>query len=482
MAYPSVEEITRWIEDAQALELPDQISMDRLTLHYLANRTWAAQLQECYKLNEQVLEYLDVMRASGDRLVELVRHALPDGRLEGDHATGYVTFLPDYPPTAAITIPAGTRVYAIPELSTEKLWYKTTVEATLGIGETEVTVAIEAEKNGPDSNTGPMTVRQMEGFISGIVDIENRLVITGGTEDETDAELRQRYFDAVIAPGKATHIMIERALLDLADVREVSLIDHGFGDVEVVVDYTGGIAEVNGDITECLDENLGGGVQARGCYGASVSGSTVIVTVNDTYGGEIWVRPTVHTGDEDTFSMTYLDMTGATQTANVTIPAGTHRGTMIKATMASEGSRAKKILTVTASGNNAYDILIGMGISGRLYNLPELVNVDVDLQIYQTSTPETDLLTKIETSVTNFINSLRIGERLEFSDVQRFVFNEFDPTAEDNIGRPFIGIDEIASLVITTITDTITAVGERLTIETDERLEPGTITATLAGA
>ena len=92
MSYPSVEEITQWIEDAQALELPDQISMDKLTLHYLANRSWAAQIQECYKLNEEVLEYLDVMRASGERLVELVRHALPAGRLEGDHATGYVTF------------------------------------------------------------------------------------------------------------------------------------------------------------------------------------------------------------------------------------------------------------------------------------------------------------------------------------------------------------------------------------------------------
>ncbi len=482
MSYPTVEEITQWIEDDQALELPDQISMDKLTLHYLANRTWAAQIQECYKLNEEVLEYLDVMRASGERLVELVRHALPAGRLDGDHATGYVTFLPDYPPTAAITIPAGTRVYAIPELSTEKLWYRTTVAATLGIGETEVTVAIVAEERGLDSNTGAMTIRQLEGFVSGIAEVENRLAITGGTEDETDAELRQRYFDAVIAPGKATPIMLERALLDLEDVREVKLINRGFGDVEVVVDYTGGIAAVCDDITDCLEENLGGGVQSSGCYGASVSGSTVIVSVNDAYGGEIWVRPTVHTGDEDTFSLTYLDMDGATQAANVTIPAGTHRGEMIKATMASAESRAKKILTVTPSGNNAYDILIGMGINGRLYNLPELISVDVALQIYQTDTPETDLLANIIDSVTAFINSLRIGERLEYSDVQRFIFNEFDPTAEDNIGRPIIGIDEIASLVISDSTDTITDVGDRLTIEEDGRFEPGTIEATLAGA
>ena len=110
-----------------------------------------------------------------------------------------------------------------------------------------------------------------------------------------------------------------------------------------------------------------------------------------------------------------------------------------------------------------------MGINGRLDNLPELIDVDVAVQVYQTDTPETDLLANIEASVTAFINSLRIGERLEYSDVQRFIFNQFDPTAEDNIGRPFIGIDEIASLIISTITDTITDVGDRLTIEEDGR-------------
>jgi len=72
-----------------------------------------------------------------------------------------------------------------------------------------------------------------------------------------------------------------------------------------------------------------------------------------------------------------------------------------------------------------------------------------------------------------------IGERIEFSDIQRFMFNEFDPDAEDNIGRAFIGIDEISDITISTVDATITQVGERLTIEEDSRFEPGTITVAL---
>lgn len=479
MTAPTVDELTERIEDAQAAELPDQISMDKLTLHYIANRIWAAELHEVYDLLELTLEHLDVLKATGSYLDVLVAHALPGGRLLGAKASGQVTFLADYAPDADITIPAGTRVYAIPELSSEKLWYVTTAEATLGTGLTEVTVAIEAEVRGLDSNTANYTILQFEGLIVGVSSCENRLDVTGGTEDESDTELRQRYWDAIVAPGKATEMMLERSLEDLADVKEVKLINYGFGDLGVVVDYSGGIADVSDDIVDCLQENIGGGVQARGCLGASVVGATAIVTVNDAYGGRIWVRPRIHIGTEDTFTMTYLDMDGVSQDASVTIPEGTHCGQMIEADMVSAGSRAKKILTVTPSGNNSYDILIGMGEAGLLYNLPELIAVDVSAHIYLTDTPETDLLANIEASVEAFIDSLMIGERIEFSDIQRFMFNEFDPDEDDNIGRAFIGIDEIADLTISTVDATITQVGQRLTIEEDGRFEPGTIEVAL---
>ena len=78
--------------------------------------------------------------------------------------------------------------------------------------------------------------------------------------------------------------------------------------------------------------------------------SQVVVLNDDVYGGQIWIRPRCFVAAEDTFSLTYADIDGVTQTANLTIPAATHRGEMILAEMATEDSRAKKILTVTPSG------------------------------------------------------------------------------------------------------------------------------------
>ncbi|MDD2836345.1 MAG: hypothetical protein PHY05_09365, partial [Methanothrix sp.] len=49
----------------------------------------------------------------------------------------------------------------------------------------------------------------------------------------------------------------------------------------------------------------------------------------------------------------------------------------------------------------------------------------------------------------DFANSHIIGENSEYSDVQRFPFNRFDPTATDSIGRPFIGIDSLVEMTVT---------------------------------
>jgi len=106
-----------------------------------------------------------------------------------------------------------------------------------------------------------------------------------------------------------------------------------------------------------------------------------------------------------------------------------------------------------------------MGEAGVLYNLPELTPVNIAAHIRLTDTPEVGLLSNMEASVSEFIDSLKIGERLEFSDVQRFMFNQFDPKEDDNIGRPFIGIDEIQNLAIEAYSQTITKIGDRLDIE-----------------
>jgi hypothetical protein len=90
-----------------------------------------------------------------------------------------------------------------------------------------------------------------------------------------------------------------------------------------------------------------------------------------------------------------------------------------------------------------------MGEAGLLYNLPELVDLSIIAKIRLTETPETGLVELVEASLKDFVNSYIIGENSEYSDVQRFLFNLFDPTSTDCIGRPFIGIDMLVEMTVT---------------------------------
>jgi hypothetical protein len=212
-----------------------------------------------------------------------------------------------------------------------------------------------------------------------------------------------------------------------------------------------------------------------------VDGSQAVILNDDVYGGQIWVRPRCFVAAEDAFSLTYTNMTGETETANVTVPAATHRGEMIQAVMEYPASRAKKILMVTPSGNNNYDILMGMGVSGRLYNLPELIEVGVVAHIRLTDTPEAGLVDTIEASLTAFLGAFRIGENLEYSDVQRFLQNYFDSTADECIGRVLKGIDEIVSLQVTGGGQAAVKNGDKILVEEDWRIEAGLMNIVMDG-
>ncbi|OPY52705.1 MAG: Baseplate J-like protein [Methanosaeta sp. PtaU1.Bin060] len=478
MTAPTVATLVKRLEDAQAEMLPGQVSGDQLTMHYLANLTVASQLRDCYLQMETGLEDIDVLKATDSKLDAIVSHVLIEGRLLGDFATGTLSFRTDYEASEDILIPAGTRVYAILEDGT-KIYFKTSVAGVIAEGEMQADIAAQAEARGVSGNLGPYGIVDMVSRITGITSVENPLEFTGGTPDETDAELRTRYFDAIQAPGKATILMLERALAALSTVPEARIVSYGYGDIGVLVDHSEGIAETSQEIVDCIRTNMACGIHARGCLGATTNGSSSQVLTDDVYGGLIWARPREFVASEDTFSLTYLDMNGLTKTANITIPAATHRGVMVAAIMDSEDSRAKKILAVTPSGHYSYDILVGMGEPGYLYNLPELVTIDILATIRLTDTPEAGLIERIEASLQTFLGAFLIGERLEYSDVLRFFQNLYDHSADEYIGRALKGIDEIVSLQAIGGGQTASAIGERILVEEDWRIEAGDITITV---
>jgi hypothetical protein len=270
--------------------------------------------------------------------------------------------------------------------------------------------------------------------------------------------------------------MIQRALNDMTTVSEVKVWNYGSGDMGVLVAYSGGIEESSDDIVDAIEANIAAGTQARGMLCATIDSTQVIVLNDDVYGGLIWVRPRCYISAEEVLTFTYIDMDGATQTAIATIPAGMHRGDMIAAVMASGSSRAKKIITApTSPAGNSYDVLLGMGEAGLLYNLPELVDLSIVAKIRLTETPETGLKSLIEASLKDFADSYIIGENSEYSDVQRFLFNLFDPTATDCIGRPFIGIDTLVEMTVTAGGQAATKNGEGIIVEEDWKLQAGSI-------
>ncbi len=144
---------------------------------------------------------------------------------------------------------------------------------------------------------------------------------------------------------------------------------------------------------------------------------------------------------------------------------------MIQATMQAPGDGAKKIISVTPSGYNSYDILMGMGEAGYLYNLPELIETSITARVRLTDTPEAGLVENIKESLRAFLGAFRIGERLEYSDMLRFFQNLYDASTDDCIGRAFKGIDEILELTVSGGGQAATKIGDRILVEEDWRIE-----------
>ncbi len=470
MTVPSIEALTKKLEDDQAAMLPGQKSGDKLTLHYLANLTVAKLAKDCYQELEDRIAAIDILRATGENLNKLVAPVLIGGRLPGNHSAGIVYFKTSYPTSADITIPVGTRVYAILEDAT-KVYFQTTAEGVIPAGQTQVAVAARAAERGLQGNIGPHQIVQQVKRIAGITSVENPLEFAGGTEDETDDELRQRYFDKIRAPGKATATMLERSLMDLSTVTEAKIINHGSGDVSVLVDYSGGVTSPSEEIVDCLRTNLAGGAVARGTLGATVDGQAVAILEDDVYGGLVWVRPRNHITVQDGFTFTYTNMEQATRTGTVTIPAGTHRGVMIQASLEAPTDRVKRILSVTPSQvGNSYDVLMGMGEANMLYNLPELINVSIAAKIRLTETPEQGLVGNVRASWNAFLSHFKMGENLQLSDVIKFMYNMYDPTADDNVGRPINGIDELVEIMVSGGGQGAYRIGDKIVVEEDWRL------------
>lgn len=112
----------------------------------------------------------------------------------GTRATGTVILSRGTPATADIDIPAGVQVVK-PSLGGDlTVYFQTTAAGTIGTGLSSVEVPVEAEIVGTTGNVVAGAISVLgTGVTAGITAVSNPTAITGGTNIETDAQLRARW-------------------------------------------------------------------------------------------------------------------------------------------------------------------------------------------------------------------------------------------------------------------------------------------------
>jgi hypothetical protein len=308
--------------------------------------------------------------------------------------------------------------------------------------------------------------------VVGIVSCTNDAAFSGGTDQESDEDLRERALYTIWVNGTATVPLMEEHIDGIDGVREVHVETLGQGDVLIVVDADD---DLIADIDEMVLANLAAGCTSCGVLGASIrpdGGSTF--EIGDVSGAPMWVRTLQFTPTTTIVPFVYEDLDGAPHDGTATIPAGSPAGATVLASPESEYPSATKILSSVYSGDLSFDIFMGKGTYPRLWVAPELQAVDITLELVLTATPEVDLLDSIQASLEAKLAAYGIGEDLEYADLVKYIYIDYAT------GRAFSGIDDVSTFELTCKASTINGFGQKVTLEEDERIEPGTVDVTEA--
>lgn len=431
------------------------------------------QINLMYQRIDAETKSISILTAEGDDLDDLVVDRLPNGRQEGEHATGNLTFSCIETATSAIPIPLGSKVMAL-GTDGSKIYFETTAYGEIAIGDNSVIITARSIEPSEDANVPAFAITHIPYGIDGVDRVENIDEFSGGTDQESDDDLRTRYYYAVLATGTATSIVTEEHLTDLDDINEAHIFSRGNGDIELVVDYSGGIGNDYDDIETVLEDNLAAGIISRGKLIGTIIDGVSTPGIGEAYGGRLYARATTHCIAGESFYLTYEDSLGRIRTSGtIMIPANTIIGDIITIPMEDDTDRATTTTEIFYSGSGSYDILTGMGTYPYLYNLPRPVSINVNVTVNKTAIASATLDDDIEDSITDFLNSFTIGTDLEWSDLFLNIYMDYSTQIL------FPGIDNISSCVITGDGTTISIPGSIIDIDEDERIEAGEITVTV---
>jgi len=140
-------------------------------------------------------------------------------------ATGVVRFYANPSPLADIIIPAGTQVSTQPNASGTQIVFKTDEQVILTIGGSYVDANVTAVVAGANGNVAANTVTYLATPIYGITSITNPSGMSGGVDEESDDDLRERAKHALEVAAKATVNALYYAVLGVDGVGSVTVND-----------------------------------------------------------------------------------------------------------------------------------------------------------------------------------------------------------------------------------------------------------------
>lgn len=208
---------------------------DGSLVYYLKNTPVREVVKVYGKVDGQDYEFKEEVDYSFD---EKSLIWLPDGKKPDLNTIFFV----DYVSFEKIVIPKGVVVSTFARSSREAKTYVTVEEGVLEKrenGRWEADVKVVATIRGREGNTYAGSISVMPQPPPGVEYVVNRKDITGGTDIESDEELRERAKKALLVAGKATLISIEAAVKGVEGVGSIlveDMPDEVPGVVRIVVD------------------------------------------------------------------------------------------------------------------------------------------------------------------------------------------------------------------------------------------------------
>ncbi len=262
-------------------------------------------------------------------------------RVQGVKAAGTIRLSAENAPASDIYVPEGTRVSTVTGTGGIKYVFLTVTDCILQAGNTYVDVIAEAEEVGSDYNVSASSVIIIETPIQGINYCTNTAAMTGGTDTETDDQLRTRIPLYLAGLKRGTKESLESAARSISGIID-ALVEDGAtaGTATVIVAGDGGTVteQMLDDVEEICEEYKGAGIQL------TVSAATN-VDVDCTF--NLYLMPeaiseTVKAAAENAVK-DYLDGLGIGETAKL--------------------SQVISLIMLTDGVNNAKAILLDTGTS-----------------------------------------------------------------------------------------------------------------------